>query len=52
LLAQGKPTAEIAHILTVTPSTVHTYSSRIKQKLEINSLPGLTKFAIEHKLLD
>ncbi len=42
LLAEGKTNVEIADILTVTPSTVHTYTSRIKQKLDIDHLPGLT----------
>jgi two-component system sensor histidine kinase/response regulator len=52
LLAEGKTNAEIADLLTVTPSTVHTYTSRIKQKLDIENLPGLTKFAMDHKLLE
>jgi len=52
LLAQGKPYPDIAAILTVTPSTVHTYISRIKQKLDIASLPGLIKFAVEHALIE
>lgn len=52
LLAEGKTNTEIADILTIALSTVHTYTGRIKQKLEIDHLPGLTKFAIEHKLLD
>jgi DNA-binding response OmpR family regulator/DNA-binding CsgD family transcriptional regulator len=52
LLAQGKTNAETADILTVALSTIHTYTGRIKQKLDIDNLPGLTKFAIEHKLLE
>jgi DNA-binding response OmpR family regulator/DNA-binding CsgD family transcriptional regulator len=52
LLAEGKTNVEIADVLTVALSTVHTYTSRIKQKLDVENLPGLTKFAIEHNLLD
>ncbi len=52
LLAQGKTNAEIAAILTVASATIHTYTGRIKQKLDIDNLPGLTKFAVEHKLLN
>lgn len=52
LLAKGKTNNEIADMLFLAPSTIHTYTSRIKQKLNIDNLPGLTKFALDHKLLD
>jgi DNA-binding response OmpR family regulator/DNA-binding CsgD family transcriptional regulator len=52
LLAQGKTNPEIADLLTIAPSTIHTYTSRIKQKLEIDSLPALIKFALDHRLMD
>lgn len=50
LMAQGKTPHEIADILTVAPTTVHTYTGRIKGKLAIDNLPGLIKFALEHNL--
>jgi DNA-binding NarL/FixJ family response regulator len=52
LLAQGKTNAEIAGLLTVATTTIHTYTGRIKEKLAIPNLPGLIKFAIEHDLSD
>ncbi|HXV44245.1 MAG TPA: LuxR C-terminal-related transcriptional regulator [Anaerolineae bacterium] len=50
LLAQGKTNTDIADLLTVATTTVHTYTGRIKEKLAIPNLPGLIKFAIEHNL--
>lgn len=50
LMAQGKSNAEIAALLTVAITTVHTYTGRIKEKLGIQNLPGLIKFALEHNL--
>lgn len=50
LLVEGKNTPEIAAILTVTPSTVHTYTKRIREKLDIHDLAGLVKFALAHQL--
>ncbi len=50
LVVEGKNTAEIARLLTVTPSTVHTYNKRIREKLEIHDLAGLVKLALAHKL--
>lgn len=52
LMAQGKTNAEIADLLTVVPSTIHTYIARVKQKLNIPNLPGIIKFAMENHLLD
>jgi DNA-binding NarL/FixJ family response regulator len=42
LIAEGKSTANIAS----TSKTVDTYRSRLMQKLEIDSMAGLVKFAI------
>jgi DNA-binding response OmpR family regulator/DNA-binding CsgD family transcriptional regulator len=52
LMAQGKTNTEIADLLTVATTTVHTYTGRIKEKLAIPNLPGLIKFAIEHNLAE
>jgi DNA-binding NarL/FixJ family response regulator len=46
LVAAGKSTADIAHTLFLSPKTVDTYRSRLMQKLDIDSLAGLVKFAI------
>jgi len=46
LLAEGRRTAEIADLLGISPKTVETYRSRLMNKLDIDSLSGLVKFAI------
>lgn len=48
LVVEGKSSAEIADILHLSPKTVETYRSRMMQKLDINDLPTLVKFAIQH----
>lgn len=50
LVVEGKSSAEIAEILTLSQKTVETYRSRLMQKLGINDLPALVKFAIQHGL--
>lgn len=48
LVVEGKSSAEIGDILSLSPKTVETYRSRLMQKLGINDLPSLVKFAIQH----
>jgi DNA-binding NarL/FixJ family response regulator len=50
LVVEGKSSAEIADMLFLSPKTVGTYRSRLMQKLGIDDLPGLIKFAIQHGL--
>ncbi len=50
LVVEGKSSAEIAEILVLSPKTVETYRSRMMQKLGINDLPALVRFAIQHGL--
>jgi RNA polymerase sigma factor (sigma-70 family) len=50
LVVEGKSSAEIADILGLSPKTVETYRSRLTQKLGINDLPSLVKFAIQRGL--
>lgn len=50
LIVEGHAYADIAERLALSPDTVKTYRSRIMQKLGINDLPGLVKFAIVHGL--
>lgn len=50
LVVEGKSSAEIAEILSLSPKTVETYRSRLMAKLGIKDLPGLVKFAIQHGL--
>jgi DNA-binding NarL/FixJ family response regulator len=50
LVVEGKSSAEIASILSLSLKTVETYRSRLMQKLDISDLPSLVKFAIQHGL--
>lgn len=50
LVVEGKSSAQIAADLSLSIKTVETYRSRIFQKLDIDNLPGLVKFAIQHGL--
>ena len=50
LVVEGKSSAEIAAALSLSIKTVETYRSRIFQKLDIDDLPSLVKFAIQHGL--
>jgi DNA-binding NarL/FixJ family response regulator len=48
LVAEGKSSAQISHILPLSPKTVETYRSRVMKKLGLNDLSALIKFAIQH----
>jgi DNA-binding NarL/FixJ family response regulator len=50
LTAEGRTAAEIAKLLSLSPKTVETYRSRLMQKIGVEDLPGLVKFAIRHGL--
>ena len=50
LVVEGKSSAEISDVLCLSPKTVETYRSRLMQKLGVNGLLGLLKFAIQHSL--
>jgi DNA-binding NarL/FixJ family response regulator len=46
LVAGGKSTTDIAGTLFLSPKTVDTYRSRLMQKLDIDNVAALVKFAI------
>lgn len=50
LVVEGKSSAEIAKIIFLSRTTVETYRSRLMSKLDINNVPDLVKFAIQHGL--
>jgi len=50
LVVEGKSSADIAAVLSLSPKTVETYRSRLMTKLDIKDLPTLVKFAIQHGL--
>ena len=49
---EGNSTDQIAEALSLSPTTINTYRSRMMRKLEIDDLPSLVKFAIRHGLTD
>ncbi|MBK1718695.1 response regulator [Thiocystis violacea] len=51
LMAEGKRTKEIGTALGISAKTVETYRARLMQKLEIDNLAGLVRFALEAGLL-
>jgi DNA-binding NarL/FixJ family response regulator len=48
LVVEGKSNAESAALLALSPRSVETYRLRLMQKLAIDDLPALVKFAIRH----
>ena len=50
LVVEGKPSAEIARILRISPKTAETHSSRLMKKLGVRNLIGLIKFSMRYGL--
>lgn len=50
-LAQGKSNKEVAATLDISVRTVETHRKNIKRKLGISSTAGLTRYALEHGVL-
>ena len=50
-LAQGKSNKDVALILEISVRTVETHRKNIKRKLGISSTAGLTRYALEHGVL-
>ena len=50
LVAEGRSSAQIAELLSLSPKSVDTYRSRLMQKLHLSDVAGLVKFAILHGL--
>jgi len=47
-VVEGKSDAEIATLLQVAPKSVESYRRRMMEKVGIEDLPGLVKFAIRN----
>jgi len=50
-LAQGKSNKDVARSLDISVRTVETHRKNIKRKLGISSTAGLTRYALEHGVL-
>lgn len=51
LVAEGKSSMEIGEQLFLSPKTVETYRSRLMQKLDLDNLSTLIKFALRHGII-
>ena len=51
MLASGKSVSEIGNILFLSPTTISTYRFRILTKMKIKTNAGLTRYAIENKII-
>lgn len=52
LFAQGKKSSEIAEQLSISVSTVNTYRTRVVQKMNMHSDVELSRYALEHGLIE
>jgi DNA-binding NarL/FixJ family response regulator len=52
LIAQGRTLAQIGDELALSPKTVSVYRARLLAKLQLATNAELTRYALEHKLLD
>lgn len=52
MIASGKEVNEIADELSLNVQTVHTYRSRIKEKMGLKSNVEFTRYALENNLID
>jgi len=50
-LAQGQSNREVAEVLEISVRTVETHRKNIKRKLGISTTAGLTRYALEHGVL-
>jgi len=51
LVAEGETSNKIASLLHISENTVKTYRKRLMDKLELDSLQDLVKFAIRHEII-
>lgn len=52
MIAAGKKISAIAKEFSLSPQTIHSYRSRIKEKMNLESNVQMTRYAIENNLLD
>lgn len=52
MISEGKEISKIAKELSLSPHTIHTYRSRIKEKLNLNSNVEMTRYALENGLIN
>lgn len=50
-IASGKTVSEIAEEISLSVNTISTYRTRILEKLNLSNNAGLTRYALDHKLV-
>ena len=51
LLAEGKTISDIAEMLSLSPTTISTYRSRIMEKMKMRANAELARYALENRLI-
>ncbi len=51
LIAEGKSTKEIAFALELSIKTIETYRTQVMEKLGLQDIPGLVRYAIRHGII-
>lgn len=52
MIAKGMKVTDIAQELSLSPQTIHTYRTRIKEKINLSSNVEMTRYAIENNLIE
>lgn len=52
MIASGKKVKEIAEELSLSARTIHTYRSRLMEKMDLGSNVALTRYALSHHLIE
>lgn len=52
MIASGKRVKEIAEELSLSARTIHTYRSRLMEKMDLGSNVALTRYALSHHLIE
>jgi DNA-binding CsgD family transcriptional regulator len=51
LVAEGKSTKEVAHVLSISEKTVAFHKDNLKRKLSLRTTAELTKYALDEGLI-
>ncbi|SRR5258708_5927785 len=51
LVAEGKSSKEIAHLLGASVKTIETHRATVMKRLEIKDVAGLVRYAVHHRLV-
>lgn len=52
MIAKGMKVKDIAQELSLSPQTIHTYRTRIKEKMNVSSNVEMTRYTIENNLIE